>query len=151
MLKEHNFDSFLKRDWVSFIEINDSPNTSSISLGNWQSCIKGQSFHTHPIKRRKTQNWNLKVKELENTYATNPTEKVCCDSRKYKLELNDLINKKIYFLMERLRHTSFQYNNKLKYLANQIKQNKPHSHLSLLQLNTNDAHLHIPDLRHPFR
>lgn len=37
-------------------------------------------------------------KELRNTYATGPAEKVRCELRKYKLELNDLKQKEPVFL-----------------------------------------------------
>lgn len=75
-----------------------------------------------------------KIKELENTYAANPTENEHCELRKYKLELNDLINKKTQFLIDRLRYNKFQFNNKSsKYLENLIKPNKEKTTITVIK------------------
>lgn len=53
-----------------------------------------------------------KIKELENSHATNPTDNIFRELQKYKTELNNLLNKTNKFLIERLRLNTSQNSNK---------------------------------------
>lgn len=89
------------------METNDSPNTSATLL--WETSkavLRGKiisySSYKKKIESEKEQQFEILIKEIENTYSTNPTEQLYRELQKRKLELNDLINKKNQFLIERL-------------------------------------------------
>jgi len=45
LLKDPEFDSYFKREWTSFLEINDSPKSFSITaLGNMESSLMGENY-----------------------------------------------------------------------------------------------------------
>lgn len=130
LLKDHDFDSYLKREWACFLELNDSPETSpSLLWETGKAVLRGKiiSFSVYKKRKEKDQQAELeqKIKLLEDININNPTEETQNSLRKYKLKLNELINKHTQFLIHRLRQENFHHSNKSgKYLANQIKQNK---------------------------
>lgn len=99
LLEDQEFDSYFKREWTFFMEMNDSPNTSPTLL--WQTgkaVLRGKIISYSSYKKRKDTKSQLemekKIKELENAHATNPTDNIFCELQKYKMELNNLLNKK---------------------------------------------------------
>lgn len=130
LLQDPVFDSYLKKEWASFLEINDSPKSSASLL--WETgkaVLRGKiiSFSVHKKKKEKEKEAQLegKIKELETINANTPSEATHKELRKQKSLLNEIINKRTQFLIHRLRHETFHHSNKSgKYLANQIKRNK---------------------------
>lgn len=75
-----------------------------------------------------------KIKELENSHATNPTDNIFRELQKYKTELNNLLNKTNKFLIERLRLNTSQNSNKSNtYLANMVKQKKDTTTITVIK------------------
>ena len=74
------------------------------------------------------------IKHLENINMTNPSVEIQNKLDKHKSELNEIINKRIQFLIHRLRQENFDHGNKSgKYLANQIKRNIEKTTITALQ------------------
>ena len=80
----------LLREWTSFMEINDSSNISATLL--WQTAkavLRGKIISYSTYKKRKDTELEIdfekKIKELENTHATNPSEHIYCELQKHKL------------------------------------------------------------------
>lgn len=130
LLSDPNFDSFIKRECTSFVEMNDSPGTSPSLL--WQTgktVLTGRiiAFSVHKSKNEKEleQKLEQEINSLEQTNMNNPNENLEKEIKQLKLKLNEIINKRTNFLIQRLRQDHFQHNNKSgKYLATQIKLNK---------------------------
>ena len=139
LLNDLDFDSYFKREWASFLEINDSPTSSpSLLWETGKAVLRGKiiSFSVHKQKKEKEQENRLtqKIKQLETLNANNPTEETRNELRKYQIHLNDIINKRTQFLIHRLRQEHFHHNNKSgKYLANQIKRNKEKATISTIK------------------
>lgn len=62
LLKDPEFDSYFKREWTSFLEINDSPKSSaSLLWETWKVVLRGKiiSYSVHKKKRteKKKSNW----------------------------------------------------------------------------------------------
>uniref|UniRef100_A0A672F570 Reverse transcriptase domain-containing protein n=1 Tax=Salarias fasciatus TaxID=181472 RepID=A0A672F570_SALFA len=133
LLKDDEFNNLIEKEWASFLEINDSSKPSPTLL--WETgkaVLRGIiiSYSAFKKKKERQQESELeeKIKQLEITNATNPTEENEKKLRQYKLQINQILNKKISFLINRLRQENFHYSNKSgKYLANQIKRNKEKS------------------------
>ena len=54
--------------------------------------------------------------------------------RKYKFQLDEILNKKMQFLIHQLRQENFEHSNTSgKHLANQIKQNKENNKIKKKQ------------------
>jgi len=106
--------------------------------GKRKAVLRGKiiSFSVYKKRKEKDQLVDLeqKIKQLEDINIThNPTEETQDSLRKYKLKLNELINKHTQFLIHRLRQENFHHSNKSgKYLANQIKQNKEKATVPLI-------------------
>ncbi len=67
LLKDPEFDSYLKRKWTSFLEINDSPKSSASLL--WETSkavLRGKiiSFSVHKKKIEKQEEMQLKTHQL---------------------------------------------------------------------------------------
>lgn len=99
LLEDKDFDSYFKREWTSFMDMNDSPNTSTSLL--WQTgkaVLRGKIISYSSYKKRKDteleNDLEKKIKELENTHATNPSESIYNELLKHKTELSNLLNKK---------------------------------------------------------
>ena len=67
LLKDPDFDSFLKREWASFMEMNDSPDTSPTLI--WETAktvIRGRIISYSSHKKKKKENmkkiWKTKLK-----------------------------------------------------------------------------------------
>lgn len=91
LLKDPDFDRFLRREWASFIDINDTPNISPALI--WETAkivIQGKIISYSSYKKKKETahetKLELKIKELENTYAIDPTDGNLNKLRKYKLD-----------------------------------------------------------------
>lgn len=116
------------------MEVIDSLNISLVLIWETGKVVLRGRIISYPYEKKKDSKLEVKlegkIKDLETTYATNPTKKVCCKLRQYKLEPNNLINKKTQFLIERHRHNRFQYKSS-KYLANATNQNKERNTQSL--------------------
>lgn len=139
LLKDPEFDSLIKKEWASFLEINDSPKSSpSILWETGKAVLRGIiiSFSVYKKKKDQQEETELehKIVQLENLNSSNPTEETQNELRKYKFKLNDITNKKTQFLIHRLRQEHFHHNNKSgKYLANLIKQNKEKTTISIIK------------------
>lgn len=61
-----------EREWASFIEMNDFPETTAITL--WETAkvyIRGKLTHTQAVKRKAKQNYNKKeIQFYEKTKKT---------------------------------------------------------------------------------
>ncbi len=133
-----DFDSYFKREWACFLEMNDSPELSPSLL--WEAgkaVLRGKIISFSVYKKRKEKEGQAeleqKIKELEDSNINNPTENTQDTLRKYKFQLNELINKHTQFLIQRLRQENFHHSNKSgKYLANQIKQNKEKTTIAVI-------------------
>lgn len=130
LLKDPEFDSYFKREWTSFLEINDSPKSSaSLLWETWKVVLRGKiiSYSVHKKKKDKEKEVQLeeRIKELEILHANNQSESIYIEIREKKILLNEIINKRNQFLIHRLRQETFHHSNKSgKYLASQIKRNK---------------------------
>ena len=139
LLDDPDFDSYHKREWASFLEINDSPESSPTLI--WETgkaVLRGRiiSFSVHKKKKEKEQEVRLeqKIKELETLNANNPAEETLNELRKHQLELNEIINKRTKFLVYRLKQENFHHSNKSgKFLANQIKRNMEKATISTIK------------------
>ncbi len=92
LLDDPEFDSLIKREWASLLEINDSPKSSpSILWETGKAVLRGiiLSFSTYK-KRMEQQEAELeqKIKQFEDINTNNSTEKTQNELRKYKLQLN---------------------------------------------------------------
>lgn len=130
LLKDPEFDSYFKREWTSFLEINDSlKSPASLLWETWKVVLRGKiiSYSVHKKKKEKEKEVQLEeeIKKLEILHANNPLETIHKELRKNKFLLNEIINKRNQFLIHRLRQETFHHSNKSgKYLASQIKRNK---------------------------
>ncbi len=86
LLKDTDFDRYLRGEWASFLEINDSPNTSATLL--WETgkaVIRGRIISYSSHKKKKDTELELlleqKIKEMENKYSTTPTEETQSELR----------------------------------------------------------------------
>ncbi len=107
------------------------------SVGSRESSTKRKNHFILRLQKRKEKHQQAeleqKIKELEDSNINNPTENTQDTLRKYKFQLNELINKHTQFLIQRLRQENFQHSNKSgKYLANQIKQNKEKTTIAVI-------------------
>lgn len=69
-----------------------------------------------------------------------------------ELQLDDFVNKRIQFMIERLRLEKFEYNNKSgKYLANQLKCNKEKTLISVVMDLAGKPMLMSEDINDTFR
>lgn len=137
-MKDPEFETLIKREWASFLEINDSSTSSPTIL--WETgkaVLRGIiSFSAYKKKKENQQESELhqKIKQLETTNATNPLEENEKKLRQPKLDLKEIRNKKTNFLISRLRQENFNHNNKSsKYLASQIKIQKEKSTISSIK------------------
>ncbi len=157
LLEDQEFDSYFKREWAFFMEMNDSPNTSATLL--WQTgkaVLRGKIISYSSYKKRKNtelqSEMEKKIKELKNKHASDPSEHIYCDLQKYKIELNDLINKKTKFLIERLRLNTSQYSNKsTAYLANLVKKNKEKTTITVIKDSAGKPHHNPKDINNIFK
>ncbi len=106
-------------------------------MGSRESSTKRKNYFILRLQKRKEKDQQAeleqKIKELEDSNINNPTENTQDTLRKYKFQLNELINKHTQFLIQRLRQENFQHSNKSgKYLANQIKQNKEKTTIAVI-------------------
>lgn len=128
LLKDPEFDSYFKREWTSFLEINDSlKSPASLLWETWKVVLRGKiiSYSVHKKKKEKEVQLEEEIKKLEILHANNPLETIHKELRKNKFLLNEIINKRNQFLIHRLRQETFHHSNKSgKYLASQIKRNK---------------------------
>ena len=139
LLKDPEFDHYFRREWASFLELNDSPETSPALL--WESgkaVLRGRiiSYSSYKKKKEKEQETQLQqnIEQYETMNANNPTEETRNNLRKYKSQLNEIIDKKTQFLIHRLRQEHLHHNNKSgKFLANQIKRNKEKATISTIK------------------
>lgn len=97
LLGDKDFDSYFKREWTSFMEINDSPNISASLL--WQTgkaVLRGKIISYSSCKKHKDVELenNLENKILENTHTTTNSESIYYELQKHKIELSHLLSKK---------------------------------------------------------
>lgn len=159
LLSDPVFDSFFNREWTSFMELNDSPTTSPSLL--WQTgkaVLTGRiiAFSVNKAKKEKELEQNLvqSINTLEQSNMSNPSQEQENEIRKLKQKLNEILDKKTNFLINRLRQEHFMHCNKSgKFLANQIKLNKEKSSIPTI-LNSagkpTTSHKEINDIFHNF-
>uniref|UniRef100_A0A669DGZ9 Reverse transcriptase domain-containing protein n=1 Tax=Oreochromis niloticus TaxID=8128 RepID=A0A669DGZ9_ORENI len=130
LLKDEEFIKYFKKEWTSYLDFNDIPGTSASVL--WEAgkaVMRGKiiSFSSH---KKKEENKNIQeleknIKSLEKAYVSHQDQEILNNLRKTKLELNEIINKKTKFLVQRLRLQNYEHGNKSgQFLANQLKINK---------------------------
>uniref|UniRef100_A0A669EVM6 Reverse transcriptase domain-containing protein n=1 Tax=Oreochromis niloticus TaxID=8128 RepID=A0A669EVM6_ORENI len=94
------------------------------------------SFSSH---KKKKENKNIQelektIKSLEEAYASHQDQETLNKIRKTKLELNEIIDKKTKFLVQRLRLQNYEHSNKSgQFLANQLKINKEKTTICAVQ------------------
>ncbi len=99
LLKDENFINYFKKEWAVFLETNDFPDISPCVL--WETAkvvLRGKIISYSSYKKNKEKllesELEQKIKTLETAYASSPQEQILKDLRKYKLELNQIIDKK---------------------------------------------------------
>lgn len=99
LLKDPQFDALIRREWAAFLEMNDSPGSSTQTL--WETgkaVLRGIiiSYSSHTKKKESQLQIDLeqKIKQLETLHANNPVEETETELRKTKVQLNDIISKK---------------------------------------------------------
>uniref|UniRef100_A0AAR2JRJ2 Reverse transcriptase domain-containing protein n=1 Tax=Pygocentrus nattereri TaxID=42514 RepID=A0AAR2JRJ2_PYGNA len=130
LLKEQDFINYFKRERAIYLEQNNLPEISPCVL--WEAgkaVMRGKIISYCAQKKNKEKTLILeleqKIKSLENAYAASPQENIINSLRKLKLELNEILDKKTQFMLQRLRLENFEHGNKSgKFLANQLKLNK---------------------------
>jgi len=79
-LKDSEFDSYFKREWASFLEINDSPKSSaSLLWETWKVVLRGEiiSYSVHKKRtEKKKRKLEERIKELEILHANNQSESI---------------------------------------------------------------------------
>ena len=112
------------------METSDLQETSPLLLWETSKAVmRGKiiSYSVHKKKKDQEKQSSLEqhLKQLQSSYAENPTEKILKNINKIKAQLDTLIDQKTQFLLLRLRQNHFEHNDKSgKFLANQLKQNK---------------------------
>lgn len=96
-------------------------------FGKQGNIISYSTFEKQKDKKQET--------DLENKInATKPSEETQNELRKYKLQLNKIMNRKTQCLMHRLRYENFKYSYKSgKFVANQIKCNKEKTTMAFIK------------------
>uniref|UniRef100_A0A672H1Y9 Endonuclease/exonuclease/phosphatase domain-containing protein n=1 Tax=Salarias fasciatus TaxID=181472 RepID=A0A672H1Y9_SALFA len=133
LLKDPEFISYLTREWSIYLENNDLPDTSGRVL--WEAgkaVMRGKiiSFSSHKKKKEasRTLELELRIKSLEEAYHVPPQENILKDIRKVKLELNEILDKKTQFLIQRLRLENFEsQNNQQSPIQENRKDNPSHN------------------------
>lgn len=99
LLKDPEFDSLIREEWASFMEINDSPDISPTLL--WETgkaVIRGKiisySSHKKKLKQKLQNNLENKIKALTDDYANNPTEHIWNELQTLTFQLNNILTKK---------------------------------------------------------
>uniref|UniRef100_A0A669D815 Reverse transcriptase domain-containing protein n=1 Tax=Oreochromis niloticus TaxID=8128 RepID=A0A669D815_ORENI len=139
LLKDEDFIKYFKKEWTSYLDFNDTPGTSASVL--WEAgkaVMRGKiiSFSSH---KKKEENKNIQelektIKSLEEAYASHQDQETLNKIRKTKLELNEIIDKKTKFLVQRLRLQNYEHGNKSgQFLANQLKINKEKTTICAVQ------------------
>lgn len=130
LLKDSDFITFFKKQWETFLDINDQPGVSPCVL--WETAkvvMRGHiiSYSSHKAKQEKRMEKDLEdqIKALETAHAASQEEHLLTELRKLRTDLNKIINQKIQFQLQRLRLDNFEHGNKSsKLLANLLKRNK---------------------------
>lgn len=139
LLEDTEFNTLIRREWASFLEMNDSPETSpSLLWETGKAVIRGTIISYASHKKRKQQELEnaleLKIKQLTNQYDINANEQTLQELKQAKTQLDDILNKKADFIIQQLKHDQFQYSNKsTKLLANLLQHKKEKSIISTIQ------------------
>lgn len=117
LLSNPEFDKLIRNEWASFLEINYSPKSSpSLLWETGKAVLRGIiiSFSTYNKRKEQEEETKLeqKMMQLENIIKINPSEDTQSELRKYKSQLNGILNNKTQFLIHRLRQEQFHHNNK---------------------------------------
>lgn len=139
LLDDPAFDTFVKKEWKDFMELNDSPNISPSLLWETGKCvIRGKIISYSSYKKKQEQKLEneleIKIKQLTEEFAKNPTDTITKELFSAKERLNSILSKRTQFLLQQLRYTNFEHNNKSgKYLANQLERNKEKTLITTIQ------------------
>lgn len=133
LLEDPNFTTLIRREWASFLEMNDSPEISPSTL--WESgkaVMRGIiiSYSSHKKKQQQQLENTLeqKIKLLSNPQFTAPSEEVQTELKQLRTQLDSIINKKTQFCIQQLKYDQFHLSNKAgKYLANMLQYKKDKS------------------------
>ena len=133
LLDDPDFTTLIKREWASFLEINDSPEISPSTL--WETgkaVMKGIIISYSSFKKKQQQQLEKtleeKIKQLSNLQSTIHSEETQIQLRQLKAQLDSIINKKTQFCIQQLRYDKFHLSNKAgKYLANMLQHKKDKS------------------------
>ncbi len=78
LLKDHDFDSYFKREWACFLEMNDSPESSPSLLWEAGKAVLEENHFILRLQKKEregsTSRTGTKIKELEDSNINNPTE-----------------------------------------------------------------------------
>ena len=139
LLKDPEFDQIIRREWADFLKNNDSPILSpSLLWETGKAVIRGKIISYSSYKKKKEQQTEKdieeKIKQLTEDYAINPSDQLWSELQSAKLHLDNILSKKIEFLLQQLKYNDFELNNKSgKFLANQLQRNKEKSFITAIQ------------------
>jgi len=126
LLQDNEFNEYFKKEWAFFIETNTPDICAAILWETAKVVLRGKiiSYSTYKHKKEQSQEKEL-VNKIHNIYSHNPNEQTLQEINKTKDEHNDIINKRMEFQKQCLRHKHFENNDKSgKYLANLLKRNR---------------------------
>lgn len=114
LIFHYSKDPFIKEEWTSFMEMNNSPNTSPTLLWEtWKVVITGRIISYSSYKKKEVHNLQNtlenKIKILTDNYASNPTEQTWQEWQTIKFQLNNILTKKTGFLLQQLRYNSYEH------------------------------------------
>lgn len=99
LLDDPAFDTFIKKEWKDFMELNDSPNISPSLLWETGKCvIRGKIISYSSYKKKQEQKLEneleIKIKQLTEVYAENPTDTTKKELFSTKEQLDSILSKK---------------------------------------------------------
>ena len=130
LLEDPDFDSLIRREWASFLEMNDSPEISpSLLWETGKAVLRGKIISYSSYKKKQQQQLEntleQKILQLTNHYTNNPSDQIQKELKEAKTQLESIIHKKTQFLIQQLKYENFQYSNKpSKFLANMLQRKK---------------------------
>lgn len=88
-------------------------------------------------------NLEIKLKQLHHHFASHPSDQILqeINETSKKFQLDNIINQKTQFLLQRLRYNNFAYKYKAgKHLANQLRRNKEENTIATMKDPAGNTH-----------
>ena len=153
LLKDPVFNTMIEREWTSFMELNDSPETTAITL--WETgkaYIRGKIIAYSSYKKKKQteleNELQLKIQTLTSKQGDNNLSEV----RNAQLQLDKMLQQKNDFMIQQLKYDIIEKNNiSGKYLANLVKRKKDKSIISSIQTQNNQTTTNPQEINNTFR